>query len=353
MGDIQQRKASHLDLCATDDVAFNRRTTLFEDVDLIHDSLPELDVNAIQLATVVADHSLQAPLVIAGMTGGIERAEQLNRDLARVAETLGIAFGFGSMRPLLQDGIRDGYLVRDAAPSAVLLGNIGVVQARDASDDQLLELIGRTDVNALAVHLNPAQEVVQDGGDTDFRGGIETLARLTELLDIPVIAKETGCGLSTRVGARIAACGVSWVDVGGAGGTSWVGVETLRARAATERLGRLYWDWGIPTAASVLGLHQSGLGIIATGGVRNGLDIAKAIALGASAGGMARPFLVAWNQGGYEGALAFANEVLHELRVAMLLTGSADLPALRRAPRRIGPTLASWVNTAPAPGTPG
>lgn len=343
MDDLQQRKASHLDLCGTDEVAFSDKTTLFDEVELIHDGLPDLDVHAIELDTIVADQSLRGPLVIAGMTGGIDRAETLNRDLARVADTLGLAFGFGSMRPLLQDGIQLGYRVRDVAPNAVLFGNLGIVQARDASDGQILDLVGLTDVNALCVHLNPAQEVVQAGGDTDFRGGVDTLARLAELLPIPVIAKETGCGLSPRAGARIAATGIRWVDVGGAGGTSWVGVETLRARAATERLGRLFWDWGIPTAACVHGLRDTGLGIIATGGVSNGLDIARAIALGASAGGMARPFLMAWNQGGYEGALQFARETLHEVRVAMLLTGCADIPALRRAPRLLGPNLQRWA----------
>ncbi|MEZ4322430.1 MAG: type 2 isopentenyl-diphosphate Delta-isomerase [Myxococcota bacterium] len=343
MPDIRSRKADHLDLCATDDVAFRGKSTLFEQVQLVHDALPELDVSAIDLSTTVVDHTLRGPLVIAAMTGGIDRAEAINRDLASVAQELGLAFGFGSMRPLLQNGIRDGYLVRDVAPDAVLLGNLGVVQARDASDQQIVDLVGLTGVTALAVHLNPAQEVVQDGGDTDFRGGLDTFSRLVELLDIPVLAKETGCGISRSAALRLADRGVRWVDTGGAGGTSWVGVETLRARAATQRLGELYWDWGIPTAASVLQIQGLGLGIIATGGVSSGLDIARALALGANAGGMARPFLKAWNTGGRDGALQVAKELLHEVRVAMLLAGCADIPALRQAPRVLGPDLARWV----------
>ena len=276
------------------------------------------------------------------MTGGLQRAEVINRDLARVAQQLGLGFGFGSMRPLLQHGIELGYRVRDVAPDVPLLGNLGVVQARDASDQQLVDLVGLTEVDALAVHLNPAQEVVQAGGDTDFRGGLDTFARLGELLDIPVLAKETGCGLSRAVADRLVAAGVRWVDTGGAGGTSWVGVETLRARAATQRLGELYWDWGIPTAASVLQLSGTGLRVIATGGVSSGLDIARAVVLGADAAGMARPFLQAWNRGGFEGALGLGAELIHELRVAMLLTGSADIDALQRAPRQLGPDLRGW-----------
>jgi len=342
MPDIRSRKAAHLDLCATDQVGFRTKTPLFEQVQLIHDALPELDLPAIDTRSVVCDRPVAAPLIIAGMTGGLDRAEAINRDLARVAQQLGLGFGFGSMRPLLEQGVQLGYRVRDIAPDVPLLGNLGVVQARDASDQQIVDLIGLTEVDALAVHLNPAQEVVQAGGDTDFRGGLDTYQRLVQLLDIPVLAKETGCGLSRSVAERLAAVGVRWVDTGGAGGTSWVGVETLRARAATQRLGELYWDWGIPTAASVLQLSGTGLRVIATGGVSSGLDIAKAVALGADAAGMARPFLQAWNHGGFDAALALGEELVNELRVAMLLTGSADVAALKRAPRRLGPQLQGW-----------
>lgn len=343
MPDIRSRKASHLDLCATDDVAFQGTSTLLEEVHLVHDALPELDVHGIDLRSTVAGRAVAGPLVIAAMTGGIDRAIAVNEALASVAQELGLAFGFGSMRPLLEHGIRAGYDVRHVAPDAVLLGNLGVVQARDASDQQLADLVGSTGVDALCVHLNPAQEVVQEGGDTDFRGGLDAIARLVERLPVPVVVKETGCGLSRAVGERLVARGVRYVDTGGAGGTSWVGVETLRARAATERLGRLYWDWGLPTAASVLQLSGLGLGIVATGGVKSGLDVARAVALGADAGGMARPFLMAVNEGGRDAALRLGREVLHEVRVAMLLTGSPDVAALKRAPRVLGGTLERWA----------
>ena len=337
------RKADHLDLCATDDVAFQDKTTLFEQVTLVHDALPELAVADVDLSTEVAGKRLQAPLIIAAMTGGVDQAERVNRELAAVAEELGIGFGFGSMRPLLENGTREGYFVRNEAPNALILANLGVVQAREASTAQIQDLIGQTGCDALCIHLNPAMEIIQPEGDDDFRGGLDTLARLAEALTVPVIAKETGCGISRPTAERIVQTGVRWVDVSGAGGTSWVGVETLRARARTRRLGELFWDWGIPTAGSVAQLHGLPLQIIATGGVRGGLDIARALALGATAGGIARSFLQAWNRDGRAGALAAAREVVDEIRVAHLLCGARTPADLQEKPLHIGQELRAWI----------
>lgn len=342
MSEHASRKEDHLDLCATDDVAFQGKTTLLEQVQLVHDALPELAVSDVDLTTELVDRTLRAPLVIAAMTGGMQRAEAVNKDLAEVAEEHGLAFGFGSMRPLLEEGVTLGYMVRDVAPNAVVFGNIGVVQAARASTQQIADMVGLTGCDALCVHLNPAMEVVQPEGDDDFRGGLDTLARLHESLPIPVIAKETGCGLSRVVGERIHALGIRTVDTSGAGGTSWVGVETLRAKA-TRTLGELFWDWGLPTAASVAQLDGLDLDVIATGGVKNGLDIARALALGATAGGMARPFLMAWNEGGRPGASAAAKQVIDEIRVACLLTGCRTAADLGTAPLVLGPALLRWV----------
>lgn len=337
------RKGDHLDLCATDDVAFTGKTTLFDALDLVHDSLPEIAVDEVDLTTSLVGKPLRAPIVIAAMTGGVDRAEAINKDLASVAETHGLAFGFGSMRPLLEDGDTTGYLVRDVAPNALIFANIGVVQARKTPTEAIAEMVGRAGCDALCVHLNPAQEVVQPEGDDDFRGGIDTLARLVEELDVPVIAKETGCGMSRSVGERLVQAGVRTVDCSGAGGTSWVGVETLRARARTRSLGELFWDWGIPTAGSVAQLSDLGLEIIATGGVRHGLDIAKALALGASAGGMARPFLMAWNDGGRDRVSQVAEQVATEIRIAMLLAGARDAADLNTKPLMVADALRRWL----------
>lgn len=338
-----QRKVDHLELCASDQVAFHEKTTLFEQVNLVHDALPELAIADIDLSVTLAGSVLRAPVVIAAMTGGIGKATEVNRDLARVAQQLGIGFGFGSMRPLLEDGVTDGYLVRDEAPDAVIFGNIGVVQARDASTSDVARMVETAGCDALCIHLNPAQEVVQPEGDDDFTGGIAAIERLVRELDVPLIVKETGCGLSRSVGRRLVEIGVTTVDVGGSGGTSWVGVETLRARARTREIGELFWDWGIPTAASVVQLNGLGLEVIATGGVQHGLDVARAIALGATAGGMARPFLMAWNDGGLDGAMGAARTVIEEIRIACVLTASRQAQELGRRPVRLGPTLRDWV----------
>jgi len=337
------RKNDHLDLCATDAVAFQKKSTLFDQVSLVHDALPELAMSDIDLSTTVVGKTLKAPLLIAAMTGGVAKAEAVNRDLAWVAEELGIGFGFGSMRPLLEGGAREGYFVRAEAPTATLLANLGVVQARSTPTEQIVDLIGETGCDALCIHLNPAMEIIQPEGDDDFRGGLDTLARLVEGLPVPVIAKETGCGLSRSTALRIAQTGVRWVDVSGAGGTSWVGVETLRARARTRKLGELFWDWGIPTAGSVAQLAGIPLEIIATGGVRDGLDIARALALGATAGGIARTFLRAWNDKGRDGALQAARDVIDEVRVAHLLCGARTPEELSTKPLHLGDELRRWI----------
>jgi len=340
---IEARKAEHIVLCETDDVAFQQKTNLLEQVELVHDALPEMHLDQVDLSTEFAGKTLAAPVVIAAMTGGVEEAEAINRDLATVAEAFGIGFGFGSQRPLLESPQSPGYQVRDVAPTTLILGNIGVVQAREAANQQIVDLIGASGADALCIHLNPAMEVIQAGGDQDFRGGLDTIARLVEALEVPIVVKETGCGLSRHVGERLAAIGVQWVDCSGAGGTSWVGVETLRARAATRALGERFWDWGIPTAGSVAQLSGLGLGICATGGVTNGLEAARAIALGATCAGLARPLLQSRAAGGLPGLTAAVGQLLEELRLAHLLAGARTPADLRSKPLVVGSELARWI----------
>src|SRR5450432_2075038 len=349
MADIAERKVDHLDLATSGDVGFKRTTTLFECVRLVHDALPELDVDAIDLSVTVLGKTLRAPILIAGMTGGAERAQRINLELAAIAEERGYAFGLGSQRAMHQRGEEtSSYAVRSVAPSALILGNLGVVQAARMNNDEIQELLGAVGADALCVHLNPAMEIVQEGGDRDFRGGLETLQRLTEGLGVPVIAKETGCGLSHAVAAKLRRAGVAHVDVSGAGGTSWVAVETQRAQAEKKALGQAFWEWGVPTAASVAWVHSHGFEtVFATGGMQSGLDIAKAIALGASAGGIARSALQALERGGPSGARQFFAGIEAELRAALLLTGSANLAALRHASRVITGELKDWLAHQP------
>jgi len=340
---ISNRKADHIQLCIDGDVGFKTKTTLFDEVDFVHNALPELHVNDIDLQSKFAGHALKAPIFIAAMTGGVDRAETINRDLASVAEELGIGFAFGSQRPLLTHGITAGYTVRDVAPTIPLLGNLGLVQAVQATTADIERLIQTSGISALCIHLNPAMEVVQPEGDEDFRGGLQCLKRLVNELSVPVIVKETGCGLSSHVGSVCKNIGIQSVDISGAGGTSWVAVETHRALDHKRSLGEQFWDWGIPTAASVVQTVEEGLEVCATGGMKNGLMIAKAIAMGASCGGLARVVLQAYADGGKEGAKDFLERTIQEIRIAMLLTGSKNIAELQTQPLILGDRLLKWV----------
>lgn len=341
---ISRRKVDHLALCATREVEFRDKSTLFECVQLVHNALPELSVGELDSRVTLFGKTLTAPVLISAMTGGAEEAGPINRDLARAADVLGLGFGLGSQRAMLvRPETRATYQVREAAPRVLLLGNLGVVQAAEMSTAEVRALVDAVGADALCIHLNPAMELVQPGGDRDFRGGVATLRRLSAELGVPVIAKETGCGLSRAAGRAAVEAGVAALDVSGAGGTSWVAVESKRAVGAAAALGEAFWDWGIPTAASVAMVAPLGVPVIATGGLRSGVDVARALALGATAGGLAAPVLRAHREGGYEGVLAALTQVVDELRTVMLLTGCADIAALRRAPRVVTGALAAWM----------
>jgi isopentenyl-diphosphate delta-isomerase len=343
---IEGRKADHIELCATGDVGFHRKTTLLEQVDLVHDSLPELALDEIDLSVSILGKKLRAPLVISAMTGGTARARDINKELASIAEERGYGFGLGSQRAMLRGDKDDTYQVRDVAPTALILGNIGAVQARELSTDAVTDLIGRVGADAICIHLNPAQEIVQQGGDRYFAGALGAMERLAEELRVPVVAKETGCGIGPRTAKRIARAGVKHVDVSGAGGTSWVAVETERAAPEARSLGTALREWGVPTAAAILIAKKTKPRfetIIATGGIKTGLMAAKAIALGAHAAGLARPVLQALVAGGRPEALRFLDEVEAELRAVMLLVGAGNVRALRKAQVLLSGDLPRWA----------
>lgn len=345
---IEGRKGDHLTLCATGDVGFRAQGNLLGDVRLVHDALPELAVDEIDTSVRLFGKRLRAPIVIASMTGGTEEAARINRELASIAEERGYGFGVGSQRAMIKrEGSAPTYQVRDVAPTTLVLGNIGGVQAVKSSTDEIRALVDRIGADALCVHLNPAQEVVQPEGDRDFRGVLEAIGRLHRELGVPVLAKETGCGISPAAARKLRSVGVQHVDVSGAGGTSWVGVETRRAEGVDERkraLGEAFWDWGVPTAVATVACAREGFTtIVATGGVSRGLEVAHALALGASAAGIARPVLRALHEGGRAGAVRFLEQIEDELRTAMLLCGARELAALRTAPRIIGGELGVWL----------
>jgi isopentenyl-diphosphate delta-isomerase len=344
MADIGQRKVDHLELCASDQVAFRNRTTLLECVQLVHQSLPEIAWNELDTSVSLLGKRLKAPLVIAAMTGGSEPSATINRELSAIAEARGYGFGLGSQRAMQRSPETAWtYDVRKHAPTVLLLGNVGVVQARQATSQALGRLASEIGADALCVHMNPAMELIQEEGDRDFRGCLETYARLVRELPIPVVAKETGNGISRQTAARLRQVGVGVLDVSGAGGTSWVGVEALRAPEQGRTIGESLWDWGVPTAAAVAYAAEQGLITIATGGIRTGLDVARAIALGATAAGIARPMLQALNAGGRVGAEAYLDRIERELRTVMLLCGAQRVTELQRAARIVTGELKDWL----------
>ncbi len=351
---IAKRKADHLEVAASGRAEF-AKSTLLEHVHLIHQALPELSLDEIDLDTELVGKPLKAPLLITGMTGGTAEAAAVNRDLARAAQAAGVAFGVGSQRAMDEHPeLTASYQVRDVAPDVVLLGNIGAVQLLAMGAPRVIELAKRIGADALAIHLNPGQELIQARGDRDFRGVRDAIARLIEVSPLPIVVKETGCGLSSHAARALVGVGVHTVDVSGAGGTSWVAVEAVRAAegSGAAALGNELWDWGLPTAVSVVACARAGLVTIASGGMRTGYDVARALALGARAGGMAAPMLRAQRAGGQEAVDKLIAQILESIRAVCLLTGSASVTDLSRAPRHLGAPLREFLDDLLPPPAP-
>jgi isopentenyl-diphosphate delta-isomerase len=351
--DIPRRKAEHMEIVAARDISAPEGPG-WSDVRLLHHALPVVDFGDVDLGTDFLGRRLQAPLLIAGMTGGHEAAQEINAILGRVAERHGLAMGVGSQRAALRDpSLAETYaVVRRVAPRAFLVANLGAAQlvpqesGPPLTPAQLLEAVAMIRADALAIHLNFLEELIQPEGDRRASGLRDALAHAVAAVPVPVIAKETGAGLSQAAALELRRLGVRALDVGGMGGTSFAAVEAIRAHARGDArgtaLGRVFQAWGIPTAVSVVAAARAGLPVIATGGVRTGLDAAKALALGATLVGVGRPLLQAALRG--EAAVdRWVGQFLEELRAAVFLCGLSRVADLPKAPRVVLGETRQWL----------
>jgi len=332
---IAQRKLEHLRLSLEASVQ-STRSSGFERFAFTHEALPDLDLDAIDTATTFLNKPLKLPFLISSMTGGAHAAGDINRRLALVAQTVGIAFGVGSQRAgITHKDLRPTYQVRGVAPDVLLFANLGAVQLNyGMRTEQCLEAIEMIEADALILHLNPLQEALQPEGDHNFKGLIEKIAMLCTDLPVPVIVKEVGCGISARTAALLAQAGVAAIDVAGLGGTSFARVEALRRERPEEvELALAFSEWGIPTAEALVATHKVAphLPLIASGGLRHGLDAAKAIGLGADLTGFAHAVLAAAAEG-EESVRRLLDGFAWQLRVAMFCAGAPTIAALKSNP---------------------
>ncbi len=336
MSRITTRKDRHIDAVLSGEVAARSVTTGFEAVRFEHCALPELDYDAIDLSTRFLGKRLAAPLLISSMTGGPSRAEAINAALAEAAQTLGLSLGVGSQRVALSEGGAGGIDagLRRRAPDILLFANLGAAQLlEDFSLDEVRRAVEMIGADALILHLNPLQEALQAGGDTRWAGLSAKIEATCAGLGAPVVVKEVGFGISGTVARRLADLGVAAIDVAGAGGTSWAAVEgAISADTALSARAEIFRDWGVPTARALEDVRAAlpGMALIASGGVRDGLDAAKAIRLGADLVGQAGGVLKAATKGP-EAVIAHFEAVIETLRTACFATGSGDLAALRTA----------------------
>ncbi len=353
--EVRQRKAEHVAVALNSDIAAPQSAS-WADIRLIHQALPEVDIEEIDTSTPFLGKTLRHPIFISSLTGGHPDVAAINERLAIIAQEYGLAMGVGSQRAaLVTPALAATYdIVRRRAPDAFIIANVGAPQLIEQRGKpaftvrEAREAIEMIDADALALHLNFLQEAAQPEGDRRARGCLAALAQVAAEVGVPVIAKETGAGISYETARQLREAGVAAIDVGGAGGSSMAAMEAQRAQARgdtrTANVGALFRDWGIPTPLSVVETRQAApdLPITATGGVRSGLDAARALALGATLVGMGFPFLKAASEG--EAAVRdFLEQFLTELRVAMQLTGCATLDALRRAPVVITGATREWL----------
>lgn len=329
----QQRKKEHLELCLDSRTVAGPSGTGLDAYTFVHNALPDLDIDEITTETSFLGKPLKAPLLISSMTGGFELARTVNRNLAAAAEEVGVAMGVGSQRVAIEEpSAADSFQVREVAPNILLLGNLGAVQLNYGYGiEQCRRAVQMIGADGLILHLNVLQEAVQPEGNRNFAGLSGKIAEVCRQLEVPVIIKEVGSGISAEVALRLAEAGVKAIDVAGKGGTSWYAVEASRAAKVGQPVDRAFADWGIPTDQALMSVRTvlPDMPLVASGGIRSGLDIAKVIALGADMAALGQPLLAPALESSAD-VVKSLRALIYELKVAMLCTGAGDLAALRR-----------------------
>ena len=351
--EVKQRKIEHVSVALGQDVSVAQRAN-WNDIQFVHQALPEVDLDEIDTSVTFLGRKLRYPIFISSLTGGHPDVTSINANLARAAEYYGLALGVGSQRAaIVNPDVSNSYAVtRQQAPNTFLIANIGapqlIKQARHEpfTLEQVQRAIDMIGADALAVHMNSLQEAAQPEGDRRAVGEAAALKALTARLSLPVMAKETGAGVCREQALLLRSCGVAAIDVGGAGGSSMSAMEAARSEARgderTRNIGLLYRDWGIATPIAVVEASTAQLPLISTGGVRNGLDMARAMALGATLVGMGFPFLKAASQS-YEAVCELLERVIAELKVAMQLSGAATITALQQVDIVVTGETRNWL----------
>jgi isopentenyl-diphosphate delta-isomerase len=347
--ETRKRKADHIRISLNQDVQARKTTTGFEDIHFVHKALPEVDRAKINLSTTVFNHKFKAPLIVGAITGGTREATKINAVIAEAVEDLGLGMGVGSQRVAIENRKleKSFEITRKKAPTAFLIANLGGPQLLKGYDiNEVKKAIEMIKADAVAIHLNPLQEAVQPEGETNFRGLLEKIGKIANNVDTPVIVKETGAGIAAEEAEKLEAKGVKGIDVSGVGGTSFAAVEYYRAkqdRKFQHELGSVFWDWGIPTAVSLVEVSETvSIPVIASGGIRTGTGIAKSLTLGASLTSLSAPILRAAVKGLKE-TKSKLSLLVEELRNAMFLVGADSVQSLRKRPVVITGKTMKWL----------
>jgi len=348
--ETRKRKAEHIRISLRRNVQARTAKTGFEDVSFVHNALPEINRQKIDLSVNFLGHSFVAPLIVGAITGGTPESTKINANIAEAVEELGLGMGVGSQRAAIENRKfeKTFSIVRKKAPTAFITANIGGVQLVNGYGlKEVKKSIEMIDADAIAIHLNALQETAQREGQTNFKGILDRIKEIITELDKPVIAKETGAGIAAQEAKILEAAGVKSIDVSGAGGTSWAGVEYYRAKAhnnnSQRELAELFWDWGIPTAISIVEVSKSvTVPVIASGGIRNGLEVGKALALGATLASTSQPILQPATKG-VEATRRKLSSLIEELKNGMFLVGAQSLHELQRTPVVITGKTSEWL----------